>query len=209
MVCFFGLVGGTIMVMLVQKLKDPINLLVLLGGFGAVLVIGYLAYTPYAAAKERRQYDQAAQKLEELIPQIESLAGKADAIERTKTCDRPNLKYAKGPLNCSVGIYLLYTNSDARTSSEKKDSVSGISSLPIRSTSIDTSDTNFVPKDSVRAQQVFFQDLFSAFGLKCTTSYRYPATDRSKEFGARTDESMDITVNCGGPAKAEHFPIEN
>jgi len=185
-----------------------------IGLVGLIIVIGigvYVGvYRPYSVGQDKERFLQAQASLEELYSQIEAKIGKPDEIKRDQSCDRANLKSSQGPLLCDVGISMWYKNRDVHQSNSLMRSSISLNSTEIRIGSGSAEGKAFVSAEIKRGLQVFYQSINSFSGLSCAIGYRYPTTPSLEEqFNSKYDENFEIHISCGGPAKAEHFPLKN
>ena len=58
--------------------------------------------------------------------------------------------------------------------------------------------------------RVFYQDYLVNNKPPCGIGYSYPIVSSSFEtFQSQYNNNFKVDVSCGGPAKAEHFPVKN
>lgn len=172
-----------------------------------LLVVGVLVYFGLIW-REKAQFAQAEKEIDALYAQIVERVGKPDQEKKEKSCDRPNLKYKKGPLSCSVTVYALYDNSDFVRAGKLMSTISSLSSSALRPGSATTiGQMGFVTPDRTNSQ-VFFQSVNLAPGLSCSISYDFAASQQD-EFTLSGPSGVEIGVGCNRSAILEYFPMKN
>jgi hypothetical protein len=197
--------------------KKPNSRLLRNSAFAAVallavfVLVNWLIITPRAIANERQKFENASEELEKIANEIESLVGPADEKLEVNSCDRANLKNAKGPLSCNVSFNLLFNDSDYLISNNIMVSVSSLNEQSLRKGSgAQNLETAFVSRDEKPQSQNYYQTIDKIADFNCAIGYRYPVIPSDYEvFSDTTEESFKISLSCGGAAKAEHFDLIN
>jgi len=183
---------------------------------GFVFVVGLTAvsyifvYRPYSIRQDKERFTKAEASLDEVYNQIVAKVGKPDEVKKDNNCAYANRVYGKGPRSCSVGIYLLYENKNSSSASSTMADVAPIIGSKIYAGPGERDQTNFVPVQLNKTQS-FSQD-YKQFGeIDCGIDYLYPVSpsNQNDTFQTSFDENLEITLICGGPAKAEHFTVKN
>ncbi len=168
---------------------------------GTVAVAGILAWftviNPYLTRKEKQRFESAAVELEKLSQEIQTKFGSAAAVRKIKFCDRPNLKFQKGPLSCDVTYELDYALSAAE-SNQLINRSAEIGPGQLRKGYAHMEGTQFIAEYS--KQQAIFQDYKSIEGLKCTLAYIFANKD--------TSTVLTLSISCGEPARSKHYPLK-
>lgn len=193
----------------IKKYANKIFLvLIFVVGLSAASYI--LVYKPYSIRKDKEKFTKAEASLDEVYNQIVAKVGKPDEVKKDKNCAYANRVYGKGPRSCSVGIYLLYKNKNSSISSSIMTDVAPIIGSKKYVGPGERDQTNFVPVQQNKTQS-FSQD-YKQFGdIDCGIDYLYPVSpsNQNSAFQTTFDENLEITLICGGPAKAEHFTVKN
>lgn len=185
------------------------KLLKLLGKvFLALIVLGLLAWfliiSPYLTRQEKARFESAHSELEKLAQEIQTKVGTAESVTDSSTCDRPNLKSAKGPLGCSTGLKLTYTvannlGANIILTTVVENSMESLRPGPL------TDATEFTSEQK-RSAQIIYQDIPSLSDLSCAISYEYYSPESKLE---NKDGLLDVILSCFGPALAEYYSVED
>ena len=173
----------------------------------ATLVVSVLAYFGLIW-REKKQFALAEKEIDALYAQIVEKIGKPDQEKKEKSCDRPNLKFEKGPLSCFTAMYLLYENKDFQDSNDIMKKVSGLGSGALRIGSVASDGIDFKEKGRRYGDQVFFQDLGTNSSLNCDLSYVFPAKEQG-EFVKKSESAFEVGFDCGGKTMRQLFPMKN
>jgi hypothetical protein len=184
-----------------------------LGAAGILIIViigGYFAmYRPLMIRRDKDRFIKAQASIEDLFTQIEAKVGKPDQVKRDQSCSYANREFERGPLACAVSIYALYGE---RTIEE----ASGIlldSSLVVGTPLLQfgeqvTPQFTLAPQKPV--EQTINQDYKHIAGLSCKVDYSYPFVSGLYDvFTSAPANSIKLSLVCGGPANAEHFPVKN
>lgn len=180
---------------------------ILIYGVLAVAIIGAAIYI-FLIQREKAQFNQAEKEIDALYAQIVEKVGKPDQEKKEKSCDRPNLKFDKGPLSCFVGKYLLYENKSASTSTEILNRIFSLGTGSLRHGSAAATGASFSDSVKIAGDQRFFQDLATQSSLSCNFSYTYPSIEQD-EFIASSPSALVIGISCYRPALLEYFPLKD
>jgi hypothetical protein len=194
-----------------QKITVRRVLLYLLIVAGVVLFLYLLVYQPYEVRKDRERYKQAEAVLEPFRQEVEKRIGQADQVKTKYSCSRPHLKYTRGPLGCDVSIRMLYESRNSTDSTNYLNIIKklGADSLRIGSGSA-IGNSSFESSEQNKDKQIFFQDYVTVSDLACVIAYSYPVKPSSYEFFTVTsNNNFEVDLSCGGPAKAEFYPLED
>jgi hypothetical protein len=163
-----------------------------------LIVVGSLAWffiiNPYLIRQEKQRFESATAELEKLSQQIQAKIGQSGSVVEDNSCDRPNLKSEKGPLSCDVGYELTYSEVSAEEAFTRIGIVKDISQKPLRIGSVNMKSLTFLENSE---RQTIFQDLSLDTDHSCFVSYSYDVN------------VFSILLSCGGPARAEHYPVED
>ena len=180
---------------------------ILIYGVLAVAAIGAGTYI-FLIQREKAQFNQAEKEIDALFAQIIEKVGKPDQEKKEKSCDRPNLKFDKGPLSCSIDRYLLFSNKDASSATEILKKVSVLGNGNLRLGSAATTGVAFSDNIQRSGDQRFFQNLESHTTLSCNLSYTYPA-DEQNIFTVNSQGAIIIGLGCYSSAMVEHYPLRD
>jgi|GEM_PF-1302960 len=193
----------------IEKFANKIYL-----GLVFVVVLGaasyFLVYKPYSIYKDKEKFTKAEASLDPIYNQIVAKVGKPDEVKKYQNCDRPNLKSGQGSLSCNVGINMWYKNKNYSQSNILMQEIVSLNNSAIRIGSSITEGSSFVPTDTNKGLQIFYQSIKSVSGLSCTNGYRYPVIPSLEEqFNSMYSENFEIHVSCSGPAKAQYYPMRD
>ena len=179
-------------------------------GFAAIClaVLGLTVYV-YLIQREKSQFATAEKEIDALYAQIVEKVGKPDQEKKEKTCDRPNLKFAKGPLSCSVSKSMLFENKNFEESNSLMSNISSLSYMPVRVGSVSSELPGFTANGRRNGDQVFSQSFSSKTNLSCTLSYVYPAKEQDEFSASNTSTAFEVSFDCGGSAMSEYFPVKD
>lgn len=158
------------------------------------LLVWFFIINPYLTRQEKQRFESASSELKNISQEIQSSIGAANTELKNNSCDRPNLKLEKGPLSCDVGYELEYTESNALSATSMVQQTEKVSDAPLR---IGSGGMESLKYTEGMGRQVIYQDIESLNGLSCFIAYSYH------------QELLNILVSCGGPARAEHYPVED
>lgn len=173
-----------------------------------VLVFAFFGFQLFRQWQQKQNFNKAEKSLDTLATQIEQTIGKADEVKKTKSCDRPNLKFEKGPLSCDVQVSLLYADSGLEESNQFMISLSRKQVTKLRIGSGGSTDLVFLPKNSISGSQSFYQATSNISGLSCGYSYKYPS-GISQEDSNTPEKGFLVSISCGGPAVYQFYPLHN
>lgn len=182
---------------------------ILIYGVLAVAIIGAAIYI-FLIQREKAQFNQAEKEIDALYAQIVEKVGKPDQEKKEKSCGYASRVYGKGPRSCSVSTYMLFENKSNLDSN-------AMMAIIAESIKITPSDnlareevTSFTPYDQHRFNQTFGDDLQSSSKKNCSISFSYPVMPYlSAPIKPTQKENLLISLGCGGPAIAEHYPLRN
>ena len=175
-------------------------------GLVALVVLG-VAGREVLIYRQKAEFGKAEKEIDALYAQIVEKVGKPDQEKKEKSCNRPNLKFEKGPLSCFVASYLLYENKNLEQSNNLMVEISSLGNQPLRIGSVSSQANAFTYPPRRNGDQVFFQSLGTKTPLSCTFSYVYPAKEQD-EFKLNSETGFEIGIDCGGPAILEYFPVK-
>ena len=180
-----------------------------------VLIAAFFVVRQVQIVQERNDYRKAEVVLERLYGEIESKIGKADKVERKRSCSYSSAKFSKGILRCSVSI----------SSSRSIDHVDKSSLLANQIIDILKQDTkirvsyyeydkaiNFSKKDDYSRIGESSRD-YEIIGnsRRCYVGFEYMDLGKTKQLERAITDSpggkLSTTISCGGGAKTEHFPV--
>jgi hypothetical protein len=171
-----------------------------------LIVAGSLAWfyiiNPYLIRQEKQRFESAATELEKLSQQIQTTIDIPVETSKEQSCGRANLKSEEGPLICNTASALEYKISGEEANQILSKS-SVFSNYPLREGPLAKS-TQFLDTAG-SSLQVIYQDIGMLYGFSCVTSYEYypPGVIGNEE------NTLKVILNCGGPARAEHYPVED
>lgn len=167
--------------------------------FVTSIVLWFVAINSYLTRQEKQRFVSASAELEKLSQEIQEKIGPAASIEDSSSCDRPNLKFAKGSLSCNVGTALHYEVTDSTRANELLALAKSISTEEIRKGPF-AKDVFFISSES-QSDQTLYQDIPPFQNLSCSISYRLGFEDAKNV--------LSIHLSCGSSARAEHYPLED
>lgn len=182
-----------------------------LAGFVAIglVVLGVVVYFGLIW-REKRQFAQAEKEIDALYTQIVEKVGKPDQEKKEKTCGYASRAYGKGPRYCNVRSYVLYSKSNLATSNNKMRELSQIVGSVTKDERVLEPKDMFYQYESVGSDQNFIQTLKSQTKLNCSVRYTYPLVESSTSALKPTEtENLLVSIHCGGPARAEYFPVKD
>lgn len=165
-----------------------------------------LVINPLLIREERKRFDAASESLKQLADEIQTKIGPADEVIKDESCGRANLKSEEGPLGCNTNYSLVFSTKNTDETNLLLQNASEISSNPLRKGPL-ADGTTFVNNPSANNTQIIYQNIGFINNLSCVTSYEYRIQPSSEELSE--SHVLKIVVNCGGPAKAEHFPVKD
>lgn len=174
----------------------------------AVVILGVATYI-FLIQREKTQFAQAEKEIDALYAQVVEKVGKPDQERKEKTCDRPNLKFEKGPLSCSVSKSLLFENKDFKQSNEFMEKISTLGNEQLRIGSVASQGLNFTEVPRRNYDQVFFQNFSSETNLSCGFSFVYPAKEQDEFNTNPASTAFEVSFDCGGSAMMEYFPVKD
>lgn len=173
----------------------------------SALVLGVATYI-FLIQREKQQFAQAEKEIDALYAQIVKKVGKPDQEKKTKTCDRPNMKYSKGNLSCSVNTYLLYEDVDTQEANVNLAEISTLGNESLRVGSAAAKGSNFTDSTRKDWDQTFFQHFRSKTPMSCNFSYTHPAIEQD-EFKIKSTNALMIGIDCYRSALGEYFPVKD
>ncbi len=174
----------------------------------AVLVVAAIAYRIYQIQMEKRDFAKAEQSIDSLAQQIEQRIGKPTETRKEKTCDRANMKNAKGPLGCDISLDLLYKKLDVNQANTHFLELTDLSSSQIRVGSGATSGKAFKDPALQRGVQTFYQDLPDFSSLRCGLGFSYPSNFENK-ITTEDENNFIVTISCTGFPTQQLFPLRD
>lgn len=176
---------------------------------GVAVVLGIILWfaviSPYLTRKEKLRFEAAATELEKLSQKIQDRSGIASKPSNSKTCNYSSAKFNKGFRSCSLNIKLHYPGYSLEMSNDTLLRSSSIVGGQVYPGPGNQDQDSFVENEGF--QQVFTQE-FKEAGLLCNIKYEYNDTSRRLSgLGAHVD-GLVVYLHCGGPARAEHYPVE-
>lgn len=172
---------------------------IFLGIVVASTVAWFLVINPYLIAQEKKRFEAASAELDKLAQQIQAKIGAAQEVKAENFCNRPNLKFAKGPLSCYVTNDLMYTAIDELSANNLTNSLKSISDEPLREGAVFMKGTSFDKNEDRR--QFIFQSLPNIYNLSCTNTYSYSSN--------QTEKNYIVHISCGSSARSEYFPLQD
>jgi hypothetical protein len=187
--------------------NSPIYLLMLIG---LVAFIYFVLYRPLAIHQEKKNFEKAEASLNELYEKIVQKIGLPDQKKNNKSCGYSSVVFGRGDLGCAVSISALYENINSDSATLKMKQIATFIGNKLYPGAGTRNQEGFVPKDRNPVQS-FRQDYKKFNDLSCTVSYSYPVypTYSYSIFQTEFAENILIELSCGGPAKAEHYPVSN
>ena len=178
---------------------------------GSSILAYFVIYLPVAKYVEKKHFAQAEVSLDNLYNQIVAKIGKPDEVKKDKSCSYASQEFGRGSLGCSVGISVLYKNKNASESSSLMKSSAVVVGTGLRESLGRKQLTSFVSKQDLSGPQSFGQSHTFLKSIACSVSYSYPISPTyiNSVFHPTSQENLEIDLNCGGPAKAEYFPLRN
>jgi hypothetical protein len=186
--------------------NSPIYLLMLVG---LVAFIYFVLYRPLSIHQEKKNFEKAEASLNELYEKIVQKIGLPDQKKNNKSCGYASRAYGRGDRSCSIGIMILFKNKGSTESTQLMQTAAKLvndSGLSLLGEPVDS----FRPAGEYPGNQNIRQDYTKIAGLTCTVQYTYPISAKSNSsFTGLALENFSVELNCGGQAKAEHYPVSN
>lgn len=184
------------------------KLLVLAGKVFTVMVLAgvllwFLVINPLLIRAEKQRFESASAELEKLANQIQQKIGTPILFGGKNSCGRSNLKLDEGPLICNVKYFLEYNTTSVEQSNQLLSTLGSMYDSPLREGPLAKS-TVFTDR-AEKSVQIIYQDIGKLSDFSCVQSYEYYPTGNAKSDG----QQVKIVLNCGGPARAEHYPVED
>lgn len=191
-----------------QKITLKRVLLYLLILAGVVLLLYLLVYQPYEVRKDRERYKQAELNLLAIRENVEKATGKAVSSTEIKTCTYASREFTRGPLSCNISIYLGFPGKNYSESTSLMINAARVVRTNLSNPINGSKENSFVPKEQRRGTQMFTQEFISD-SLICNVTYSYPDSLHNLKDVLNGVDGLEITLTCGGPAKAEFYPLED
>ena len=158
----------------------------------------------------KKNFEKAEASLNELYGKIVAAVGKPDQEKKLNRCSYTSQVFSKGARSCDVIIYGLYEARDADTSTQLMKNISSIvGSSRVKKVRGIIAEDSFVAGSSMNPHS-FGQDHMNISAIDCVGSYSYPVSNgTNKIFTSHSDQNFELVLSCGGPAKAEHYPVSN
>jgi hypothetical protein len=179
---------------------------------GVVILLLYLlVYRPYEVRKDRQRYKQAEASIKVQASSIEKLSRKPDVIEKNESCSYASRKYIQGPLSCNVSVSYVY----AITENVEANQIVALVKQSVDSNTRFTKKSGELkilsPLESRSVQEFGIDYSEKTSGLSCILGfeYRHFDTSISRIKSSKTDQNLIAEFTCGGPAKAEFYPLED
>lgn len=175
---------------------------------GLVIIIGtlgwFLIVNPLLIRQEKARFETAAQELEKLSQHIQT-NGEAASANTTRACGYASAKFTRGPRSCGVYLELPYPEVDLSRANQIMEYVRPIIGSRLYADAGNRQQTKFESNDDYL--QSFSQEFYRA-GLLCHVRYKYTDTTKLKDNSNNKTLGLVIRLQCGGPARAEHYPVE-
>jgi hypothetical protein len=184
--------------------KISIGVLVLIA---AVPLLYFGVVRPMQVRQEKARFERASAQLDNVRFQIEAKIGNADEVNVYKKCDRANMKYQRGPLVCFVGLNMRYKNKDASTATQLMRQTSSFGTGQTRKGVLPLKGESFIPRDTQKGTQQFYQDYSPVERTDCSFAFSYPSDNDHDSLLTETEDFV-IGLSCSSGAKAEHYPVD-
>lgn len=175
-----------------------------------VLVVGvgfwFAVIGPYLTRQEKNRFEAAHAELESLAEEIQTKTGPADSVNSNQNCAYASAKFSRGDRSCSINININYPDFTLTKSNEAMLDLVDIKGGKLYPGAGNMNQEKF--EDSEHYRQTFSQQ-FSSANLLCSISYRYTDTTKLSVDPGQDVTGMIISLRCGGPARAEHYPLED
>lgn len=201
----------TIMVMAIVNIKLTKQLAYKAVGIllVATVLLGTATYI-FLVQKEKAQFAQAEKEIDALYAQIVDKVGKPDQEKKEKTCGYASRVYGKGPRYCNINSYLLYSRSNVTNSNRIMKTVSDVAGLSPTDHLARKDIVSFSQYEGVGLDQRFSDDLITSSNKTCSINFSYPVLPSlTAPLKPGDKENLLISIHCGGPARAEHFPVKD
>lgn len=192
----------TFMVGLSPKTKPAVRRIfaIVLIIIAVIVFLWVLIVNPFLNRQEKNRFEAAYAELESLSKQIQEKTGTPESIETDKSCGYSSAKFSRGHRSCTVKSDIRYTDVTFDTANSIMSNAEPLVGTDLRFGLVNSHQSVFEKNE--RKEQRFIQQFYSN-ELRCSVEYVLLAS-------YNLEETNDLTLNlsCGGPARAEHYPVE-
>lgn len=181
---------------IIAKLGKALSLLAVIALLAWIAVVN-----PYLTRKEKQRFEAAAASLQTLADEIQTKVGKADDVNVEKSCGRAHMKSEDGPVSCNVMVALSYNPPEYSDANTTLNDVALFIGAPLRRGPL-TKEVYFSPNPSDKKPEIIYQNNPKIEPLSCVNTYELYSLDTRPK-------ALVVQLSCGGPARAEHYPLKD
>lgn len=170
-----------------------------------IVFLWMLIVNPFLNRQEKNRYEAAYAELESLSKEIQEKIGTAESIETDKSCGYSSAKFSRGHRSCTVRVSLKYPEEGIGAANKFLESISSIKGSRLYPGAGNMEQTMF--EDTEDFQQSFSQS-FSSHSLTCRLKYEHTDVKKLRSTFTNSTTGFIVYMSCGGPARAEHYPVD-